>query len=111
RPDPHPVRKACRSLQRVVALARKKITQTKFCRVLVHHAIHSLSATLIIALTIVGSKAAAGINLIIGASAPSGSFQQKRDCLSFTRLLTRFAAATARHEVPCRGNYFTGLRI
>ncbi len=34
--DPHPVCKARWSLQRVVAFARQKVAQTKFCRVLVH---------------------------------------------------------------------------
>ena len=62
RPDAHPICKARWSLQRVVALARKKITETKFCRVLVHHAVYSLPADPIIALTIIGSKDATGIN-------------------------------------------------
>src|SRR6266705_1008532 len=45
RPGTHayPICKARWSLQRVVAFARKKIAQTKFCRILVHYAVSSLS--------------------------------------------------------------------
>src|SRR5436190_11273206 len=43
RPDAHPVCKARWSLQRITAFTRQKVTQTEFCRVLVHHAVHCLS--------------------------------------------------------------------
>src|SRR5437762_14287307 len=40
----YPICKTRWSLQRFVAFARKKIAQTKFCRILVHHAVGSLPA-------------------------------------------------------------------
>src|SRR6266478_6095910 len=41
RTSAHPIRKARWSFQRVVALAHKKIAQTKFCWILVHQTLRS----------------------------------------------------------------------
>jgi len=45
----YPVRKARWSLQRIVAFARQKIAQTKFCRVLVHETIYCGSLAPVVA--------------------------------------------------------------
>ena len=47
RAETHPVCKARWSLQRVVAFARKEITQTKLCRVVIHWTVHCLTVALL----------------------------------------------------------------
>src|SRR5207244_12683639 len=49
RAETYPVRKARWSLQRIVAFARQKIAQTKFCRVLVHETIYCGSLAPVVA--------------------------------------------------------------